>query len=184
MKKIITMLLIGFLTVQFMGCSSKSLSKQEFNKAPEWVRTPYIEGHIAGLGIAPPNRGDDLALQRSEAMAVARDDISRQIETKVGGFFDKFAESIGIKEKESFARVVKSKIRNITKQKLRGTRTKKSWMGESGKLYLLMGLDTQEVLNMLKQNVSSLKDKDTQFQRFLSDKNLKELEKELENYDK
>jgi len=47
-----------------------------------------------------------------------------------------------------------------------------------------MTLETKEVLNMLKQSVSNLKDKDIQFQRFLSEQNLKELKKELENYDK
>ena len=184
MRKIITLLFIGFITIQFTACSTKSISKNEFNSAPEWVRTPYIEGHIVGIGVASPNRGDDLALQRSEAMAIARDEISRTIETKVGGFFDKFAESTGSGEKQSFVRDVKSKIRTITKQKLRGVRVKKSWMGDSGKLYLLMALETKEVLNILKQSVSNLKDRDIEYQRFLSDKNLKELEKELENYDK
>ena len=184
MKKIATILVIGLLTIQFNGCSSKSPSKQEYNNAPKWVRIPKVKGYIVGLGIAPPNKGDDIALQRSEAMAVARDDIARQIETKVGGFFDKFAESTGAKENESFARDVKSKIRNVVKQKLRGSRTKDSWMGKSGKLYLLMTLETKEILKMLKQSTSSLTDKDTQFQRFLSEENLKELEKELENYDK
>jgi len=184
MKKIAIILFLGLITMQFNGCLSTTPSKQEFNNAPKWVRTPRVDGYIVGLGIAPPNRGDDIALQRSEAMALARDDIARQIETKIEGFFDKFAESTGAKDNESFARDVKSKIRNIVKQKLKGARTKDSWMGESGKLYLLMTLETKEVSNMLKHSTSNLTDKDTQFQRFLSEQNLKELEKELENYDK
>ena len=184
MKKIAIILFLGLITMHFTGCSSKSPSKQEFNNAPEWVRNPRVDGFITGLGVAPPNKGDDIALQRSEAMAVARDDIARQIETKVGSFVDKFAETTGAKEKQSFARDVKTKIRNVAKMKLRGARTKKSWMGESGTLYLLMTLETKEVLDMLKQSTSSLTDKDTQFQRFLSEKNQKELEKELENYEK
>jgi len=182
MRKIVT-ILIGVIIMQFTACSSKSVGN-EFNDAPSWVRKPNIQGYITGLGVAPPNRGDDIALQRSEAMAIARDDIARHIETKVGGLFDKFAESTGAKNNESFARDVKSKIRNVVKQKLRGTRTKDSWMSASGKLYLLMTLETKEVLKMLKQSTSNLTDKDTQYQRFLSEQNLKELEKELENYDK
>jgi hypothetical protein len=182
--RIITALFIGSVLMFFTGCFSKNMSKQEFNNAPKWVKIARVKGHITGLGIAPSNEGDDLALQRSEAMAIARDDISRQIETKVGSFIDKFAESTGIKEKRSFARDVKSKIRNITKMKLRGARSKKSWMAESGNLYLLMTLETKEVLNLLKQSSSNLKDKDIQFQRFLSQKNQKELEKELEKYNK
>jgi hypothetical protein len=179
----VKLLLIGTVLLIFSGCSSKNVSRQEFNNAPKWVKSPRIKGYITGLGIAPPNKGDDVALQRSEAMAIARDDMARQIETKVGSFIDKFAESIGTKEKRSFARDVKSKIRNITKMKLRGARTQKSWMGESGKLYLLMTLETKEVLAMLKQSSNS-EDKDIKFQRFLSQKNQKELEKELEKYDK
>jgi len=183
MNKRVKLILIGISLLIFSGCSSKNLSKQEFNNAPKWVKVPRVKGYITGLGIASPNQGEDLALQRSEAMAIARDDIARQIETKIGSFIDKFAESIGTKEKRSFARDVKSKIRNITKMKLRGARTQKSWMGESGKLYLLMTLETKEVLAMLKQSSNS-EDKDIKFQRFLSQKNQKELEKELEKYDK
>jgi hypothetical protein len=71
MKKIITILSIGLIAIQFTACSSKNISGQEFNNAPEWVKVPRVEGYITGLGIAPPNKGDDIALQRSEAMAVA-----------------------------------------------------------------------------------------------------------------
>jgi hypothetical protein len=184
MNKTRTLLLMTLALVTFSGCSSKNTSRQEFNNAPKWVKVPRVKGYITGLGIAPPNQGDDIALQRNEAMAVARDDISRQIETKVGSFTDKFAESTGTKDKRSFARDVKTKIRSITKTKLRGARTQKSWMSESGKLYLLMTLETKEVLNMIKQSSSNLNDKDIKFQRFLSEKNQKELEKELENYEK
>ena len=183
MRKIITILFIGFITMQFTACSSKSVGN-EFNYAPSWVRKPNIQGYITGLGVASPNRGDDIALQRSEAMAIARDDIARQVETKVGGLFDRFAESTGIKDKESYVRDRKSKIRTVTKQKLRGVRTKDSWMSQSGKLYMLMTLETKEVMNMLKQTTSNLKDEDIKFQRFLSEQNLRELEKELENYEK
>lgn len=182
MKKVVVILFIGLITIQFNGCSSKNLSKQEFNNAPKWVRIPRVDGYITGLGIATPNKGDDIALQRSEAMAVARDDITRQIETKVGSFIDKFSESIGSKKKQSFSRDVKTKMRTVAKIKLRGARTKESWMSESGTLYLLMTLETQEVLSMLKQSSNNLKNKDIQFQRFLSKQNLKELEKELEKY--
>ena len=180
MKKTISILFIGFLLI---GCSSKSPSKNEYNNTPKWVRTPYMQGYITGLGIAPPNRGDDISLQRSEAMAVARDEIARTVETKVGGFFDKFSESVGVKDKEAFARDVKSKIRNVTKQKLKGARVKKTWMGKSGKLYMLMTLESSEVLDILTQKNSNLEKQDVKFQRFLSEKNLKELEKELESYD-
>jgi len=179
----VKLLLIGTVLLIFSSCSSKNVSQQEFNNAPKWVKIPRVKGYITGLGIAPPNKGDDIALQRSEAMAIARDDMARQIETKVGSFIDKFVESTGTKEKRSFARDVKSKIRNITKMKLRGARTQKSWMGESGKLYLLMTLETKEFLKMLKQSNNS-NDKDIKFQRFLSQKNQKELEKELEKYSK
>ena len=183
MNKKTRLLLMGIILLIVGGCSSKSVSKQEFNNAPEWVKIPRVKGYITGLGIASPNKGDDFALQRGEAMAIARDDISRQIETKVGSFIDKFVESTGIKENRSFARDVKSKIRNIAKMKLRGARTQKSWMGESGTLYLLMTLETKEVLAMLKQSSSAMQ-KDIKFQRFLSQKNQKELEKELEAYNK
>ena len=79
--------------------------------------------------------------------------------------------------------IVRIAVRTIVKSKLRGARTKDSWMGKEN-LYLLMSLETKKVLDMLKQTTSKLKDKDTQFQRFLSEESLKELEKELEEYDR
>ncbi len=184
MRKIVTLLCIGFITMQFVACSSKNVSKQEFNNAPKWVQDPRVEGYVTGLGIAPSNKGGDIALQRSEAMAVARDDIARQVETKIGSFVDKFAESVGSGEKQSYARDLKSKIRNVAKMKLRGARPLKSWMSERGNLYILMTLETKEVLNMVMKSSSDLNDTEIEFQRFLSEKNQKELEREMENYEK
>jgi len=182
MKKILTILFIGVIAMQNIGCSSKSQSNQEYNNTPQWVKIPYIKGYITGLGVSPSNRGDDIALQRSEAMAVARDEIARTVETKVSSFVDKFVESTGVKEKESFARDVKHKIRTVTKQKIKGARVKKSWMSESGKLYILMVLESSEVVKAVKHSSGSLRNKDTKFQRFLSEESLKELEEELERY--
>jgi len=182
MKKIILVLSV---LLALVGCSSKNPSTQEFNNAPKWVRIPRVKGYITGLGTAEPNKGNDLSLQRSEAMAMARNDIASQIETKIGSFTNRFAETTGSGKTGAFARDVKTKTRNVIKMKLRGARTKNSWMSESGKLYLLMTLETKEVLNMIKQSIpSNLKNKDIQYQRFLSEKNQKELEKELENYEK
>lgn len=182
MKSIFKILFSGLLILLFSSCASKNDISTEYNNAPSWVREPYLKGEITGLGISPPNNGADISLQRSESMAVARDEIARTIETKIGSFFDKFVESTGSKNNKKFSRDVKSKIRNVAKQKLRGARVRKSWMGKSGMLYTLMTLDTKKVLDILEEATSDLRDKDIQFQRFLSEKNLKELEKELEKY--
>ena len=181
MRRVLTILFIGLITMQFVACTLTSIGN---NGMPEWVHNPRVEGYITSLGVANPNKGDDIALQRSEAMAVARDDMARQIETKIGSLVDKFAESTGSGENESYARDVKIKIRNVAKMKLRGSRPQKSWMSPSGKLYLLMTLETKEVINILKQSVDNQNDKEIKFQRFLSEKNQKELERELENYEK
>jgi len=67
MKKIILVLSV---LLALVGCSSKNPSTQEFNNAPKWVRIPRVKGYITGLGTAEPNKGNDLSLQRSEAMAM------------------------------------------------------------------------------------------------------------------
>ena len=182
MRNFITIFLIVLGAVTFNGCSLKNNNPYNTIK---WINEPHLNGYIVGLGIAPKNKGDDIALQRSEAMALARDDIARQIETKVGGFLDKFAEETGEGESAVYARDVKQKLRTVVKMKLRGARTKKSWMGDNN-LYLLMSLETKKVLNMLKitSEKSNLQSVNTKFQRFLSQKNQQELEKELERYDK
>jgi len=71
-------------------------------------------------------------------------------------------------------------MRNVVKMKLRGARTKNSWMSESGKLYLLMTLETKEVLNMIKQSIpSNLKNKDIQTNAFYLKKIKKSWKKSL-----
>ena len=185
MKKIMLIITLGLMMLSSIGCSSKgSIKGTILEDAPTWVKQPYIKGYITGLGIASANKGDDLAFQRSEAMALARDDMARQIETKVGSFFDKFAESIGTGDKEVFLKDAKSKIHTIAKQKIRGARTRDTWIDKKERLYILMTLETNEVLKMLKQSSSAFKDKEIEFQRYLSGMNLNMLNKDLENYNK
>ena len=177
MKSIIKTLLIGFI---LMGCSSVHPLYNELDDAPKWVRTSYIEGYITGIGIARSNKGDDIDLQRTEATELGRNKLSGTIETKAEGFFSKFAQSIGVKDKEKFMRDVKNQVKTVTKQKVKGARVKDSWISKRGNFYVLMILETKSVVNIIKHDIK-LKDNDKEFQRFLSEEGDKELEKSLEN---
>jgi len=170
MKKILSLSLITFISIQFQACSLKE-------ELPLWVQEERIEGYITGLGIAPPNKGADIALQRSEAMAVARDDIARQIETKLEGIIQQNSKSNKHQEQYIYTKEIEKKIKSQINMNLRGTRPLKSWISNNGVLYLLMILETNKVLSMIEQTIE---DSDNEDDIFLSEKNRKELEKEIE----
>jgi len=189
MKKIVTIIFLGLTVMQFIGCSSSSQSliktDSEYSQVMNLFDKLVDKSDIVGVGIAPPNRGDDIALQESEAMAIARARISNVVETKVINSLGKYARETGIKDNQDFIRDVHNATINKTKNTIRGAKVIKRVEGKSGKIYVLMALKTQEVINALKNSVDNIKNKEVkiQYQRFLSDKNLKELEKEL-GYDK
>lgn len=193
MKKIILTGLTSLLaaTILFTGCSSKeeinvqdgkaTYVDPELQGAPSWVMIPSVPGFVAEVGSAPRNAGNDFSFQREEAMANARDNISRQISVKVGNMFKSFKAATGSGADATFDRSADRVSKQIASQSLQGTIVKDTWISKSGTLYVLMIIDTTAVTTVADElTKTSYKNDKALYQKFLASKAQGELAKELE----
>jgi len=178
------MLFMGFITFQFNGCSSASSSlivDDEYSQVMRIFDKLTEKKEIVGIGVASPNDGDDVSFQESLAIAIAQTRISNRVETKVISKLKEYTQETGIKDNKKFIKDVKEAIITKTKNTLKGAKIKKRLRGKSGKIYILMTLKTQDLLNALKLSSDDIKDKETQIQyiQFTAGKYWDELEQDL-----
>ena len=196
MKKTIinTLGALSMASLIFTGCgSSSSLStptvktyvNPELVGAPKWVMMPFVEGTIAEVGSAPVNAGNDFSFQREEAMADARDNLAKQIATKVSNMFKSYKSSTGSGSNATFDKSSEKVSKQFASETLSGTVVKDTWISSSGTFYILMAIDTQSVSKMMEESVkTSFKNDGAMYQKFLASKAQGELDRELEKYNK
>lgn len=186
MKKILlSTAVVGSLL--FTGCigGKEAAPKDEYvnpelKGAPQWVMMPRVEGTIAEVGSAPQNAANDISFQRNQAMADARDNIARQIETNVSNMFKSYAATTGGAD-GTYDSAVENVSRQIASQTLSGTVVQDTWMSQTGTLYVLMAVDTQTVADMMEESIRTSFDNDEAlYQQFRASKAQGELDKELE----
>ena len=191
MKKVLltTASALFAVSVLFTGCSTKEESIQadmtyvdpEFQGAPKWVMVPQIEGFVAEVGSAPKNAADDKSVQRAEAMANARDNLARQISINVDTMFKSFKAATGTSKNATFDRSSESVSKQIASQTLNNTIVKDTWISKNGNLYVLMAINTKEVIETTQESIkTSFKNEDALYQKFLAAKAHDELAQELE----
>jgi PBP1b-binding outer membrane lipoprotein LpoB len=181
----------------FLGCSSKEEIKPEepttptdtqdryvdpeLQGAPKWVLMPSVQGMISEVGSAPKNPGNDIGFQRNEAMGDARDNLARRISTKVGNMLKSYKEASGAGKDASFDRNVKTASKQIASQTLNGTTVHDTWISRSGRLYILMVIETPKAVEAVEESIkTSFKNDKALYQKFLAEKAQGELDLELE----
>jgi hypothetical protein len=175
-------------TLLFTGCTQNSVQTPEqvyvdpeLQGAPSWVLMPFVEGTVSEVGSAKRNAASDIGFQRNEAMADARDNLARQIETKVSNMFKSYKSSTGSAADGTFDASVESVSKQIASQTLQGTVVKGTWISKTGSMYVLVAIDTDAVANMMEKSVkTSFKNDKALYQKFLASKAQGELEAELE----
>lgn len=176
-------------SILFTGCSSKTETIQEdmtyvdpeFQGAPKWVMVPQVSGFIAEVGSAPNNAANDKSFQRAEAMADARDNLARQISTKVGNMFKSYKAATGSGADATFDKATESVSKQVASETLKGTVVKDTWISRTGNLYVLMAIDTTAVIDSAENKIkTSFKNDSALYQKFLAEKAQGELATELE----
>jgi len=187
--KLKTVLLIctGFI---FIGCSSKEVTQPQSSpkvsgeciiqdrKAPKWVCTGGdVKNYITAVGSAKPTPLG-FSFQRSEAMAIARDEIAKQLQLKVKNMFKNYMATTGA-DIGSVEKVTEYVSKQLTKQTLTGSKQLNIWIAPDKTLFVLVGvpLNANKVKEVIK---SSLKNQEALWQKFQSQKAQKELEKSIE----
>jgi hypothetical protein len=192
--KIKTSLLLG-CTLLFIGCSSKEAPKPttpqvsgeciiQNSEAPKWVCTGGdIKDYITAVGSAKPTPLG-FSFQRSEAMAIARDEIAKQLQIKIKNMFKNFMATTGANT-DSVEKATEYVSKQLTKQTLTGSKQLNMWIAPDKTLFVLVGvpLNAQKVKEVIK---TSLGNKEALWQKHLAEKSQKELdeaiEKEFGNY--
>jgi hypothetical protein len=174
----------------FVGCGSKEAKVSPeakgytdpmFDGAPQWVIAPYMEGTVVALGVAGPNAGNDYSFQVEEAVADGRTKLARRIEVKVKTMFKQFKATTGAQNKGTYDKATSSVSKQVSNQTLKGTKMINSWINKQKTLFVLVGIDSEEVAKMTDaQTKSSFKNDKALYQEFKSKKAFDELDKELQ----
>jgi len=174
----------------FIGCSSKEAPKPQTSpqvsgecviqdtEAPKWVCTGGdIKNYITAVGSAKPTPLG-FSFQRSEAMAIARDEIAKQLQTKVKNMFKNYMATTGAKI-DSVEKVTEYVSKQLTKQTLTGSKQLNIWIAPDKTLFVLVGvpLNATKVKEVIK---SSLKNQEALWQKFQSQKAQKELDESID----
>ena len=192
MKKILLSTAV-ISTILFTGCMQSAQPKAsqvyvdpELQGAPKWVMMPFVEGSIADIGSAKRNAGNDFSFQRNEAMADARDNLSRQIKTKVKNMLKSYKATTGTGDSATYDNSVESVSKQISTATLNGTQVKDTWISKTGTLYVMMTVNTDAVADMMEKSIktnTSFKNDGALYQKFLASKAQGELDAELEKSD-
>jgi len=187
MRKLLNLVSAFFLVLSFClaGCApqarmAEGYSNPVLDDSPSWVLMPEVPGMIAATGSAEASPAG-LSFQRTEAMANARDELTRQLEVRVKNAFNKTIGKAG-KGKDAAVDAYAEEIsRQCAKQILVGSKQKDAWMAKDGTLHILVVLDSEQAAAAAKKNVSSLMDKEALWQKFQHEKVQKEFQENFEN---
>ena len=192
MKRII-LALVAIGVVFFTGCSSNKLDidknvkndkmASELDGAPNWVMShPKDDDYIYGLCVASPI-GDDISLQRTIAIGNARNEISREIKTKVENMLKTYKNTTGSGSDKTFDKAITDVSKQVSSTMLMGSSQYKDswWISKSGKLYILIAMPKKNIKNAIESGLkSSFKNDKATWSEFQSKKAQEELSREIE----
>ena len=136
-------------TMLFTGCgnSNNSISpfaaqcKIEGASAPDWICNggANMEGGVFAVGSAQKSPLG-IGFQRQEAMAAARDALSRQMSVKVKNMFKTYMSSTGTGDAQTAERVATNVSKQLSKEVLQGSKLLNTWISPKGTMYVLVGM--------------------------------------------
>jgi hypothetical protein len=188
-KSILKIATAALIATIFAGCVGQAelekepdfRCKQDGQVAPKWTCNPFLEGSIVALGVAPKNAGNDLGMQRAEAIAEGRDALANQISVKVSTMFKSYKANTGSGAESTFDKANSKVSKQLASQTLQGSRGVESWKSNIGTLYILVGVSNEPIKQGMEDAVkTSFKNDKAMYQKFLAAKADGELDAELE----
>lgn len=175
--------ILGFMMI-IAGCSSKyglgegassiteaALKANNLLDAPSWILNGGREG-LSAIGSADITKAG-LQFARNEALAMARDELSRMISTKVEGLVSSaVSQSVGNNAYDSIVEKYSEQItRQIVSQSLVGSKQMDTWISPDGKqIYVLVEQDetlSDKIQKSIMQNISKDNNMPVQKDKFL-----------------
>ena len=175
-------------TMLFTGCgnSNNSISpfaaqcKIEGASAPDWICNggANMEGGVFAVGSAQKSPLG-IGFQRQEAMAAARDALSRQMSVKVKNMFKTYMSSTGTGDAQTAERVATNVSKQLSKEVLQGSKLLNTWISPKGTMYVLVGM--KNIKQVVKQAAkTTLHNDQALWQEFKAKKAQENLDAEID----
>ena len=198
-KTLLSITITALTVITFSGCSdepepapkeevvAQSVNefgcKQENVAAPRWTCIPMVDGHYAGVGIAP-NSAAGMGHMRRVALANGRSDLAQQIESQVKDKVEVFTQTTGNGEQETVDQVTTAVSKQLAKVELKDSKGIDTWNAPSGALYMLVTVPESEINKKVKESVkstvnSSFQSDNALWQQFKSKEALESLDNEF-----
>jgi len=198
MKKLTAFLCIvlSFITVfVFIGCGSKQVKTPDKPvvspqatregmevQVPEWFANPPSDPNYL---YAPATiKSTDMGHAVEQARQAGRDEIARQISTKVTSMMKRFQEETGADEDAEFLSMTTTVSKSISSEVINGSKSVQQKIYKEGtrsfRAYVLIELPIGAMNNAL---VDKVKENKNMYTRFRASQAFKELEEESEKYE-
>ncbi len=183
------------ISIVMSGCIATNQSAQKaqqpkkeiyvnpmFDGAPSWVMNPRVKGKVVAVGSSNPNVANRFNFQKATATSRARVELSKMLETKILAKLTDWSNQTGSGKGQTFDSSIEQVSKDTTKSVLRGTMIEEIWVNKENVLYVLVSIGSEEVANALGKSLSSFKNQKALYQKFLAEKAIGKLEKELESF--
>jgi membrane-bound lytic murein transglycosylase C len=156
--------LTAVAALTFVSCSdAQNKTEQVIEKKvtnpmagyPNWIVDPSIDDGYGAVGSA--RVGDaGMSFARTEAIAMGRDELSRQLSVKVQNMFKSYTNSIGVGGKDGVEKVATNVSKQITNQTLKGTKATNLWISPDKELFLHVVISTENIIESTKKVVKEV----------------------------
>jgi ribosomal protein S20 len=158
----------------------------EFAGAPNWVLegcSAYWgdDGGARLCGVGDAKIGRSMSIARTKATSRGRAEISRSLETKVKNMIKDYQEQVTDGDSEMTAEQFSSTTVSLSKATLNGTTIQKTWVSQTGQLYILVALDVESFENSVRE-MDEMNDKLRAFIEARAKKSFTELDEQMEDY--
>lgn len=144
--------------------------------APGWICDAPVSGlAVSAVGIAEPSKAG-ISYMKDMAAADARGRLAEQMQVNVGKMVKKYLGTTGVAKTETLDAAASSTIKTISSKNLIGSKVYKTRTGPNGKLYVLVGIDTNSAAKVAKNAVqTSMHDNRAMWQQFKAKKSFDEM---------
>jgi len=169
------------LLISFFSCSSLKFSKSK-GDIPNWfLEVPQDSNYIYAANTATSR---DLQLAIDKAAVGARAEIARIVELKLENLQKNMVEEVSASDSSEILQQFESTTKTVVSIVLSGTRIEKQTMDKNDGVYRAYVLVSYPIGEMNKSFVEKFKQSENLYTRFRASEAFKELEKEIEEYEK
>ena len=150
--------------------------------APGWICDEPVAGvELSAVGYAQKSAAG-VSFMKQMAVADARVQLAQTFKVHVNNMIKQYAETTGAADSETVDQVNTSVSKLITSETLIGSRLFKSKVGPTGSMYVIVGLDSNNVQKAAEDSIkSSMKNDEALWQQFKANKAQDELAAEIVN---